>query len=754
MRVFSNDYANLTAEDEASINEAYFKTEEGKEALGTITDLVTDLAADLLYSPNNWDKDGKVVKPVDRIREVLYKHSTTLTYLMDNPTVLFSVVDNLAISSLMSEDKRAEFKEKFNKEINKTLGSIKSKIKFADNVISLDMKAGIVAAAISVGALDSIIEENDAKLTNLIQSAFTEISDKMIVEQTENLFGKAEKTKTIFSRSDEQNAKAIEGVQNIMAKKEAMVESINAEKNVQLGPKLMGQVDVIGNYYIQKRLAATSKDKTLKSQCKENVKYTDIFFKNVPLYLKEDFMKDANCKTAAETGRFRRLYENDKMIKAGEKIKTFKVYLNKILEIKRRNIKSDEEKKQQKVDLDNAFEQMKNEAGDYIRTELNTMYKPFRDITFYEQNEADYIEKSVAEHLESEYSIQIQAYDNYEKLIEYGHGQMNLTKEEMDEVNASVSKMQIQVPAKEEGQEKWTEEELLNYAKKKALDKAIADKKEEKAEGYRTALFSCYVYNTYSPIALATNSPIMKCIGGICSNSVNIDDLKSWFDDKNNYGTDFQKAVEKARSLDPLSKEYKFAEAEVIRLYCIISKNRYDVFKKLQNKEDEQAPQEARKLKQWEEDEVLEATQMKDIKSGDGVGAFYKNIFETYFSRIDNMDKRAMLASMIKTKKANKYKLDGTYDKNADRGAVLGGILKGCGPLLQKIMQALPGNATPEMKMALADVKSKLAPISDEYVDAQLAALVDRSKKKVTSIQRIKSLGAASVGQAFLCKAF
>ena len=113
-----------------------------------------------------------------------------------------------------------------------------------------------------------------------------------------------------------------------------------------------------------------------------------------------------------------------------------------------------------------------------------------------------------------------------------------------------------------------------------------------------------------------------------------------------------------------------------------------------------------------------------------------------------------MLASLVKTKKTHKLKIDGTVDKNADRGAVLGGIFKGCGPLLQKILQALPANTTPELKQALSDVKSKLAPLPDDYVEAQLAALVDNSNGKVTKIVKVKSLGAASVGQAFFCKAY
>ena len=86
-------------------------------------------------------------------------------------------------------------------------------------------------------------------------------------------------------------------------------------------------------------------------------------------------------------------------------------------------------------------------------------------------------------------------------------------------------------------------------------------------------------------------------------------------------------------------------------------------------------------------------------------------------------------------------------------GNYLGGMLKGAGPLFQKMMQGLPMEGLPEeLKSAVEDMKSKLAPIPEEVVEAQLYAIVQRSHKQIKNIKVIKPLGAASVGQTFLCK--
>ena len=163
---------------------------------------------------------------------------------------------------------------------------------------------------------------------------------------------------------------------------------------------------------------------------------------------------------------------------------------------------------------------------------------------------------------------------------------------------------------------------------------------------------------------------------------------------------------------------------------------------------------------------------MKDsLTSGEsGQGLFTKLVFEEYFQGVDTMDQRSMLASMIRNAKPV-GKLKDVDEKNISEdekkarekynnkvktksiGNYIGGLLKGAGPLFQKMMQGLPMEGLPEeLRVAVKDMKSKLAPIPEEIVEAQLFNMVQRSHGQVKKIEVMKSLGAASVGQTFLCK--
>lgn len=173
------------------------------------------------------------------------------------------------------------------------------------------------------------------------------------------------------------------------------------------------------------------------------------------------------------------------------------------------------------------------------------------------------------------------------------------------------------------------------------------------------------------------------------------------------------------------------------------------------------------------------------ISSGEsGQGLFIKNVFESYFTGVSTIDKRSMIASMIRSARpvgklldendpALRTDIDGLSEEGMARRAeekrrrkeyndklktqamagYLGGLLKGAGPLFQKMMQGLPLDGLPdELKGAVEDMKSKLAPIPDEIVEAQLNSIVESSHKQIKKIEVLKSLGAASVGQTFLCK--
>lgn len=122
-------------------------------------------------------------------------------------------------------------------------------------------------------------------------------------------------------------------------------------------------------------------------------------------------------------------------------------------------------------------------------------------------------------------------------------------------------------------------------------------------------------------------------------------------------------------------------------------------------------------------------------------GKFTMNVLRNYFKLSAPVDKRAMLSSFIRN--------TGPDSTDAKQVAEL---LKGAGPLLQKMLQGLPlSSFDKDTQLALKDMKSRLLPIPDEAVKAQLLELVRSSGGNIRSIEVKRSLGAASVGQAFLC---
>ena len=141
-----------------------------------------------------------------------------------------------------------------------------------------------------------------------------------------------------------------------------------------------------------------------------------------------------------------------------------------------------------------------------------------------------------------------------------------------------------------------------------------------------------------------------------------------------------------------------------------------------------------------------------------GQSLFMKNVFKTYFKSVPVLDKRSMLASafrnsdpvpsMTEEERENLSK----EQKLSAMSGFLGGMFKGAGPLFQKMLQGLPKSGLPDgLKKAVEDTQDSLASIPDEVVMAHLDAIKKRSNKQITKIEVKKSLGAASVGQAFLC---
>lgn len=129
------------------------------------------------------------------------------------------------------------------------------------------------------------------------------------------------------------------------------------------------------------------------------------------------------------------------------------------------------------------------------------------------------------------------------------------------------------------------------------------------------------------------------------------------------------------------------------------------------------------------------------MDSGSGYGRFMYKVLSTYFTSSSILEQRQMMASLIRH-----------VNEDSSNGAMVGALFKGAGPLLQKMLQGLPPSSLgPDLAEALRDMKSNLLPIPEEFVKASMRRIIDRSQGSIRSITVDRSLGAASVGQAFLC---
>ena len=194
----------------------------------------------------------------------------------------------------------------------------------------------------------------------------------------------------------------------------------------------------------------------------------------------------------------------------------------------------------------------------------------------------------------------------------------------------------------------------------------------------------------------------------------------------------------------------------------------------------------------FEEPTTLNGMLDKLTRGGAAQGKFNKNIMSNYFNDASFMDKRSMMASMVRNAKpeaslvptdaelieelkempenrgyfrspnylsyTEKRKLDNYRHEKTQTNvciSLLGGMLKGAGPLMQKMVQGLPESILPsELNEAIKDMKSNLNPIPENVVKIKMAAIVESSGGTISSIQIDKSLGAASIGQAFLCTVY
>ncbi len=119
-----------------------------------------------------------------------------------------------------------------------------------------------------------------------------------------------------------------------------------------------------------------------------------------------------------------------------------------------------------------------------------------------------------------------------------------------------------------------------------------------------------------------------------------------------------------------------------------------------------------------------------------------RNTLKVYFDKMGTIDKRNMMSRLVRN----------TVD-GASNGLRFGELLKGAGPVLQKMLQGLDPEMfqDPDFRLALDDMRSRLAPIPEKAVKAHFADMIARSAGAITSITVVRSCGAASVSQTFLC---
>ncbi len=162
-----------------------------------------------------------------------------------------------------------------------------------------------------------------------------------------------------------------------------------------------------------------------------------------------------------------------------------------------------------------------------------------------------------------------------------------------------------------------------------------------------------------------------------------------------------------------------------------------------------------KQLKNKSLNDILDTASNSDAP---GQVGFFRQVISTYFTSLGKADKRSCFSAALKY--ADTFNFGDLKDKELDSAKAkainkfTGAILKGTSPLLQKMMQGLPKDIMGDYADALDDMKSSLAPIPRKIVQAHFMQIIKDSKGKepeIESIELEKSLGAASVGEAFLC---
>ncbi len=145
-------------------------------------------------------------------------------------------------------------------------------------------------------------------------------------------------------------------------------------------------------------------------------------------------------------------------------------------------------------------------------------------------------------------------------------------------------------------------------------------------------------------------------------------------------------------------------------------------------------------------DEIRDSIYKKDTANG----RFLQKMMKDYYKYSTPEEQRFMMSYIIKELKPIQSSRE--YDMTRFSNYFTS-MVKGAGPIMQKLMQGIPDRVvSPGVAAAVQASKSDLRPISEKYVDQVLERLKNESKGQVQSIMKLRSLGAASIAETFLCE--
>ncbi len=155
--------------------------------------------------------------------------------------------------------------------------------------------------------------------------------------------------------------------------------------------------------------------------------------------------------------------------------------------------------------------------------------------------------------------------------------------------------------------------------------------------------------------------------------------------------------------------------------------------------------------KEEKERRELQESRLEIFSANSGHGKFLQNLTKEYMKRSPLSTKRLMLACIMKDMKPRM--VDKDDPSGSERaGRYFAALIKGAGPMMQKIFQGIPEVAVrKELQPAMQVVKSDLRDIPNSYVETKLAEIA-KNTEGVSSIKKIRALGAASIAQTFLCE--